>query len=146
MGLDGFSMSNLGLHRDLTSAQMSNQAEVLATKGLEFKIKDVAEAASQKGVKRKEDDSDGGGASFEDNSKQSKEQHARDEIQNRLKEQEFERQDPKEFSVRINPSNEMIELYNNKNNRIIESISANDLMVLISKMDSASGILVNRKI
>ena len=55
MGLDGFSMGNLGLNTDMTSAQMANQAEQLAKKGSEFKIKNVSELLKENGVKEKEE-------------------------------------------------------------------------------------------
>ena len=58
MGLDGFSMGNLGLNNDLTSAQMANQAEQLAKKGSEFKVKDVSQLPREKGVRIKEDESE----------------------------------------------------------------------------------------
>lgn len=149
MGLDGFSMGNLGLHRDLTSAQMSNQAEVLATKGLEFKVKTIGEAGAGKGIARREEGSSGGGGSSGKESKEEQDQQnqeAEQSARSSINVEEFEKQDPREFSVRINAQTEMIELFNNKDKKTIETISAKDLMVLISKLDSASGILVNRKI
>lgn len=156
MSLDGFSLSNIKMNRELTSAQMASQADQLASKGLEFKIKDVSELASNKGVKRKEEDSNQDEGTFNDGFQENEESDEteanttktsyRDSIKEELIIKEIEEKDPKEFSVRINSSNDMIELYNNKNKKIIETISANDLMELISKLDSASGILVNRKI
>lgn len=147
MGLDGFSMGNLGLNADLTSAQMANQAEQLANKDFEIKIKDIEELAEQQLIKRKEEKSE--------NNKQSKENSKKkedlndeqeDEISGLVDETDFENKDPKEFFVRVNQETEMIELFNKKEERILETISATDLMNLISKLDSASGILVNRKI
>lgn len=144
MGLDGFSMGNLGLNADLTSAQMANQAEQLAQKETEFKIKDVSELVEQKGVTRKKEQS-GGKNQFNDGSGKKKND---DEIkqQNVLIEKDFENKDPREFSVRINPETELVELFNNKEEKILETITAKDLMGLISKLDNASGVLVNRKI
>lgn len=146
MGLDGFSMSNLGLHKEMTSAQMANHAEQLASKGLEFKIKDVANIAEKKGIKMREEGFSGGGETFEDGLPQEAEDDEENEAELKQIEQEFEQKDPKEFSVRINPKTEMVELYNNKSKKIIETINAEDLMELMSKLDHASGVLVNKKI
>lgn len=147
MGLDGFSMANLGLNSDLTSAQMANQAEKLAQKGTEFKIKDVSELAQEGGVKRREEQSDNGKNHFNDGFKDKKKNDDdKNEKQDALSEKDFENKDPREFSVRINPETELVELFNNKNEKILETITATDLMSLISKLDNASGILVNRKI
>lgn len=144
MGLDGFSMGNLGLNTDMTSIQMASQVEHLAQKGNEFVIKNIAELAEDGGVKRKEEQSkqeqefnDG----FRDKQDKNKE-----EEKNALIEKDFENKDPKEFSVRINPETELVELFNNKDSKVLETITPKDLMGLISKLDSASGILVNRKI
>ena len=163
MGLDGFSMGNLGLNPELTSAQMSSQAEHLAQKESEFKIKDVTHLAEDKGVKRKEEEESN--QHFNDGFKEKKEDEeedydndeeeiAQEENFNRiqdyspshLSEKEFEEKNPKDFYIRINAETEMVELVNNKDGRILETINANDLMGVISNLNSASGILVNRKI
>lgn len=147
MGLDGFSMGNLGLNTDLSPQQVASQAESLAQKELEFKIKDISELAQDQGVKRKEENSENPNSSggFK---KKKKEEEPEENIESSelVTEIDFEAQDPKEFSVRVNPETEMIELFNNIDDKIIETISAKDLMNLISRLNSASGILVNRKI
>ncbi len=145
MGLDGFSMGNLGLNIDMTSAQMANQAEQLAKKGSEFKIKNVSELLKENGVKEKEEQKQNKNQ-FNDGFKERKNDDNNNEEQRLLNEKSFENKNPKEFSVRINSETELIELFNNKDEKVLETISAQDLMELVSKMDSASGILVNRKI
>lgn len=143
MGLDGLSMGNLGLHKEVTSAQMSNQAEQLANKDVGFKIKDIVEIGKEKGIEVKEDGSNSN-EFFEQNFKE--EEDSESNFAKKFDEKMFETNDPKEFSVRVNPKTDMIELINNKENKLIETISAKELMQLISKLDSASGIIVNRKI
>lgn len=142
MGLDGFSMGNLGLNTDLTSIQMANQVEHLAQKGSEFKIKDVTESAEKGGVKSKDEEPQD---QFSDGFKEQNDKNSEDENKHTSIE-DFENKDPREFSVRINPETDLIELFNNKDETLVETISAQDLMNLISKLDGASGILVNRKI
>ncbi len=148
MGLDGFSMGNLGLNADMTSAQMAAQAQQLAQKESEVRIKDVTESEKNEMIKRKEEEfedkqhfSDGYRKKNED--EQEQDENGQLSI---LNEQVFATKDPKEFSVRINSESEMIELFSNKEGKILETISATDLMSLISKLNSASGILINRKI
>lgn len=151
MGLDGFSMGNLGLNTDMTSAQMANQAEQLARKESMVKIKDVTEADEEGGVKRKEEDEPDKNQ-FHDGFKKDEDEEEEEnsdknkESRSLLTDKDFEIKDPKELSVRINSSTEQVELFNKKNERILETISAKDLMEVVSKLDGASGILVNRKI
>lgn len=141
MGLDGFSMGNLGLNAELTSIQMASQMEQLAQKGSEFKIKDVTESAEKDSIKQKEEDD----AKNQFNDGFTENKNNEDENKNALVE-DIETKDPKEFSVRINPETELIELFNSKDEQVLETISATDLMQVVSKLDGASGILVNRKI
>ncbi len=147
MGLDGFSIGNLGLPNELTSAQMAKQAEQLALRESEIIIKNVNEAAKENGVKRKEKSDKEN--DLAENFKKKKKKQGEDSQQrekNQLLEKEFENKDPREYSVRINPDTNLVELYNNKEKKIVETISPDDLMQLISKLSSVSGILVNRKI
>ncbi len=145
MGLDGFSMGNLGLNPELTSAQMANQAEQIARKESEIKIKDVTESAKEEGIKRKDK---GPEKDNKDDSKKKKEdsEESQDDSENNLEKIDFEKVNPKEYSIRINSNTDLVELYNTKEDRAIETMSAQDLMFLISKLDSASGVIVNRKI
>lgn len=147
MGLDGFSMGNLGLNADMTSAQMMTQAEHIARKESEIIIKDVTQLAEDGGVKRKKEESEGQNQEFEDGFKKKDDSEENEsEKGDSSKIINFEERDPKEFSVRINSQTEEVELYSKKNDRVIETIQADELMHLVSKLDSASGILVNRKI
>ena len=149
MGLDGFSMSNLGLPERLTSAQMADRAEQLATQGTEYKIKDSTQLATQNGVQRKESDSGGFTPGYSGNFRKKKgEESENDENKNQeiLNQVNFEEKDSKDFSVKVNPETETIELYSLKNQKIVETISADDLRDLILKLDDASGVFVNKKI
>lgn len=143
--MDGFSINNIRLTKESTSAQMAAQAEQLSHKGLEFKIRDIGELARQKGIVRKEDENKQDG-NFNDGLQERENNEEEDAPKQSLNEKFFDQNDPKEFSVRINPNTEMIELFNNRDRKVVETISAADLMELISKLDSASGVLVNKRI
>lgn len=146
MGLDGFSMGNLGINADLTSAQMANQAEQIARKESEIKIKDVTESAEDEGVKRKEEQTQD--ETFDDGfkKKEDESQEQQEEVQQPARQIDFANTNPKEYSIRFNSETDMVELFNNQEEKILETMSATDLMYLVSKIDSASGILINRKI
>lgn len=143
MGIDGFSMGNLGLNTEMTSGQMAVQAQQLAQKGHEFIIKDVKGMEKDGGVKRKEEGDESGG---QPQGRFKKKKPEQEEEKNYLPDKNFEDKDPKEFSVRLNPETELVELYNTKDEKVLETIPPKDLMELISRLDHASGILVNRKI
>ncbi|MEI8129050.1 MAG: hypothetical protein WCG95_05480, partial [bacterium] len=117
----------------------------LAKKGSEFKIKNVSELLKENGVKEKEEQKESKNQ-FNDGFKEKKNDDDNKEEQKVLNEKSFENKNPKEFSVRINSETELIELFNTKDEKVLETISAQDLMELVSKMDNASGILVNRNI
>lgn len=147
MGIDGFSMGALGLNTDLSSTQLAAQADIIADKEFEIKVKDVDESAEEQAIKEKNHQKD-------KNKKDKKQQNQDSDFQDEEEEndslglvsvKDFEN-NPKEFGIRINTQTEMIELYSTVDKRIMETISADDLMHLIAKLDSASGILVNRKI
>ena len=149
MGLDGFSMGNLGLTTELTSAQISNQAEQIAKKESKIEVKVINESEKDSGVKRKkEDEEEKRQKAFNDGFKKNEEEEEEDfqDNKSKLAEQELENKDPKEFSVRINSRTEKVELINTKEKKVIETINAQDLMDIVSKLDNASGVLVNRKI
>lgn len=139
MGLDGFSMTNLGLHKELTSAQMSNAAEVLATKGTERSIKTVDDLSSKQRTKNKEfeEEDEIPVYYFEDDEKEGNEGQDKEKKQNG---------EHKKYTVKLNSKTQLIELVDLERKMIIETISPNDLIKLVSKLSSTSGILVNRKI
>jgi uncharacterized FlaG/YvyC family protein len=52
----------------------------------------------------------------------------------------------KKYKVAFNQLNDMVELIDRESGKIIETISPNDLLHLVSKSKTASGILVDRRI
>jgi uncharacterized FlaG/YvyC family protein len=148
MGLDGFAMGNLGLNADLTSAQMANQVEQLAKKESEFLIKDVTELSYGNGVKRKKGEQEGKNT-FNGGFKQKKKDdiiNSDEDEKKTLNEDSFIQKDLKDFFLRVNPKTNSIELFSNKDGRVLEEIPASDLMELVSRMNNPSGILVNKRI
>lgn len=145
MGIDGFSMGNLGLNSELTSAQMTTQAEQIALKDSEIKIKDVTEQAESGEVKQKDKDEEEQNFSG-DNPEEKQEDNEDLEKNEYLDENFFENKNSKDFLLRLNYKTKLIELYNKKNNKVFGTIKAQDLMNIMSKLDNVSGFLINRKI
>ena len=52
----------------------------------------------------------------------------------------------KEFYVKLNVNDDIIELYDSSTNRLIETISGNELGELVQTLNMASGIFVNKKV
>ena len=52
----------------------------------------------------------------------------------------------KDFYVKLNIKNDIIELYDSATDRLIETISGNELQELVLKLNMASGIFVNKKV
>lgn len=146
MGLDGFSIGNLGVNIGVTSAQMANQVEQIAKKESEIKIKSLNESAEGDEVKRKKEQEQQQNSEFDDGFSSNEDSEDQSLIEDDSKIKIFEKADPKEFSIRLNKHSGLVELVNNKDARILETIEPDNLMHLIEKLDNASGILVNRKI
>lgn len=153
MGLDGFSMANLGLHRDATSSQMALESDQIAKVGAGRKIQDVDSMAKDEGVRRRDGDyhdggyGAGGSESDEDEAgvNASVDDIADDLQSNSLTREEFENA-PERFQMRINPETQMLELYDKFYSRVLERISTEDLIAMIANLNSVSGMLVNKKV
>lgn len=147
MGLDGFSMANLGLYNRLTSAQMSNEAESVAARGGENQIKSIDAMGKRPGIERKDTDyKETGGQAFlggdtgtEDNT----------EV---LPEPEFEideddpEHSPGRFEIRVNDEADIVELYDNYLQMTVQRLTAQDLLSMVKKFSDPAGVLVNKKI
>lgn len=156
MGLDGFSISDLRMRKEPTSAQYANTVERHVAEGAEVKIKDVGGMAKDGEIKRKEDNDENPknknkkqNQNFEDFFEDTTGQNSADLIDTEKEEDfvdPFKDKNIRDFAVRINSKTEMIELYNKNDKKVVETITAEELMEVIAKMKSASGILVNKKI
>lgn len=142
MGLDGFSMGNIGLPQKRTSAQMASESEKIALKGANRDIKDVEELESKRKSKRK---------SFDEENEEPVYYFEKDE--NEDEDDDYDdgemptfSKSPKSYTVRLNNKTQLIELVDLDSGTIIETITPTDLVKLVSKLSSTSGILVNRKI
>ena len=72
------------------------------------------------------------------------------ETPNEEEAQEFHVEDfenpEKEFYVKLNIKDDIIELYDSSSDRLVETISGDELGELVQKLNMASGIFVNKKV
>ena len=151
MGMDGFSIANTGIIQEQTSAEYANKVEQSIASDPKNSPQQVHELNNNQLVKSKEDSEEGG------KQQQNQAFNAQEEFQDGLVEEEekpelqdfdiedFENTD-KNFYVKLNVKDDIIELYDSSTDRIIETISGSELGELVKKLNMASGIFVNKKV
>lgn len=149
MGLDGFSMSNLGMYNRLTSAQMANEAEMAAMKGGGNDIKDIDALSNKSGIARKENDySETGGQAFlgGDTGEGETEEETLPAPDIEFTDDENDPEhSSRRFEMRINEEANIVELYDNFSETTVYRLSTKDMLQMIRNFDDPAGILVNRK-
>lgn len=148
MGMDGLSMSNTGALKESTSADFTNRAEQAIQTDRTNDSKQVQTTSVNQKVHEKDE---------EEESKKQKQEGKNDEFedgyveaQEESEQEEFdieELENPnKDFYVKLNAKDDIIELYDSATDRLIETISGNELRELVKKLNMASGIFVNKKV
>ncbi len=168
MGLDGFSMSNLGLHRNLTTAQLANEMEATAKMALENQLPDVdgvgkkekagkkdPEAAFNPMVpfipdKKKKKDEDGGeddNSADEDNKDKSTE-NTDSTINKKVGDEEYdvpeEVEEPR-YLFKMSSDN-MIEIYDAKTNNVIKKITPEEAASTVHNFTKIPSMFFNKDI
>ena len=151
MGMDGLSFSNTGAVKESTSAEYANKTEHAVQSDAAQDSQEVQNLGSNTKVRRKDKD-DKGGSNKQQNKKD-------EEFQDGLVEKKDEEQQEnvldyiedvenpnKDFYVKLNVKDDIIELYDNATDKLIETISGNELGELVQKLNMASGIFVNKKV
>lgn len=155
MGLDGFSMSNLGLNRNLTSAQMANEADVIARQSLENQMADVDGIGKKEKVGKKDEDAafngmvpfigepkkDDDEEAQEENPQQEESQTEEDSSQSEV----IDDEDADNLHFRLNAENK-IEIWDNEKKQVIKTISPEEAANVLHNFAQAPGIFVNREI
>ena len=150
MGMDGLSFSNTGAIKEQTSAEYTNRTEQSVALD-PANAQQVHGLAANQRVKEKEE-----GEESEQRKRQQEEKED-SEFQDGLVEEkpeeepaEFQVEDfenpEKEFYVKLNIKDDIIELYDSSTDRLIETISGDELGELVHKLNMASGIFVNKKV
>ena len=131
MGLEGFSMRNLGAYQgSVPSSHLSFEAKELAKVGRDKQIKDVEELEKWERIDENDSEEYSGTGGYS--------QPQDDD--------EEENDENKKYSVRINPDSKMVELFDIKQGIVVQTMTPQELMILIKNLNSASGIFVNKKI
>ncbi len=150
MGMDGLSMANTGALKESTSADFTNRAEQAIQSDRTNDAKQVQTMSTNPRIKEKDEE--------EENKKNKQQQEPQEEEFNDSfvqSENEFEREEfdieelenpNKDFYVKLNAKDDIIELYDSATDRLIETISGNELRELVRKLNMASGIFVNKKV
>ena len=152
MGMDGLSMANTGALKESTSADFASRSEQIVQSDPSNDFKQVQTTSTNRRVSEKDEDEQNG-KKQQEKDKKSKEDVFEDgyagENQDNS-EPEFdidELENPnKDFYVKLNAKDDIIELYESSTDRLIETISGNELQGLVRKLNMASGIFVNKKV
>lgn len=150
MGMDGISISNTGAIKEQTSAEHANKVEQSMASDPTNMSQQVHGLANNQRVREKEE-------AEEEGKKKKREPDEQEEFQDGLVEEppqeenadfdieDFENPD-KDFYVKLNVKDDIIELYDSSTDRLIETISGSELGELVQKLNMASGIFVNKKV
>ncbi|MBR1776354.1 hypothetical protein IJ750_04700 [bacterium] len=155
MGMDGISIANTGIIKEQTSAEITNRAEQAINSDPANSSRQVQGTSTNQRVREKEEDEEnkegrkGRGQNLEDTFEDGLVEEENDsEDENDIEEidaEDIENSD-KEFYVKLNVKDDIIELYDSTNERLIETISGDELGELVQKLNMASGIFVNKKV
>ena len=150
MGMDGLSMANTGALKESTSADFASRTEQTMQADRTNDSRQVQTLSTNPRIKEKEE---------EEESKKNKQDSQKNEeefddsfvpSENEFDKEEFdieELENPnKDFYVKLNAKDDIIELYDSATDRLIETISGNELKELVRKLNMASGIFVNKKV
>ena len=149
MGMDGLSMANTGALKESTSADYANRTEQSMQADKTNDPKQIQTMSTNRRIREKDED--------EESAKQQRSDQEEEEFEDGLVEvpedplgEEFdveELENPnKDFYVKLNAKDDIIELYDSATDRLIETISGNELRELVRKLNMASGIFVNKKV
>jgi len=138
MPFDGISFTEAGYKITLPS-EMNIQAEMSAQTQAKTFVKKLDGSHKVQPDNKKKKDSQNQNAQEEKNNEEEFSDENSPDFINKSKK-------IKKFKVFFNPLNEMVELIDRESGKIIETISPNDLLRLVSKSKAASGILADRRI
>jgi len=156
MGMDGLSMANTGTIKESTSAEYTNRSEQAIQSDPSNNSRQVQNLETNRAVREKDEE--------EEKEKQNQQGKQNDneqeeEFQDGLVEEpkteeeyneEFNIEDldnpNKDFYVKLNAKDDIIELYDSSSDKLIETISGDELQELVKRLNMASGIFVNKKV
>ena len=153
MGMDGLSMSGTVSVKEQTSAEYTGRTEQVMQSDPTNNSKQVQNLSTNRAVREKDEEEQAPKQQAPE--KQEKEE---EEFQDGLVEEknddnlseDFNIEDlenpNKDFYVKLNAKDDIIELYDTSSDKLIETISGTELQELVRKLNMASGIFVNKKV
>ena len=148
MGMDGLSIANTGAVKEQTSAEYASRTEQAIINDPTNSAKQVQGASTNQRVREKEDEESGSqnnknnlNDTFEDGLVEEPEEEEHSEIDI----EDIENPN-KDFYVKLNVKDDIIELYDSSTDKLIETISGSELGALVQKLNMASGIFVNKRV
>ena len=161
MGMDGLSIANTGVVKESTSADYANKTEQAMHSDAVNDSRQVQSLGVNQRVRPKDDDE--GSTGQQQPQQQSPQEQNQEGVENDFNDglvTETENNDEiadeadiedienpnKDFYVKLNVKDDIIELYDSTTNKLIETISGNELGELVQKLNMASGIFVNKKV
>lgn len=153
MGLDGFSLSNLGLNKNLTSAQLANEVDATARQSLENQIADVDGVGKREKVGKKDEDAAFNGTipfiPDDKNENNETSQQEQQEEQNNQSVEDYDDDDSDDtagdFHFKIDDEG-MIEVWDTQKNVILKKITVDDASKVFHSFTRVPGIFVNKEI
>ncbi len=149
MGMDGLSIANTGLVKESTSAEFTNKTEQAIHTDDSQTNKQVQSLSQNQKVRAKDDEdkSDKKNSSGKENlTDNNYNESTEDDITDEEIDIEEIENPNKDFYVKLNTKDDIIELYDSSTNKLIETISGNELGELVQKLNMASGIFINKKV
>lgn len=147
MGMDGLSIANTGIIKEKTSAEYANKTEQAIQADTTNDAKQVQRLGLNQHVRSKDNEEDGNQKKKRQNEEDTfNDGYAESSEDDNIIEIEDIENPNKDFYVKLNAKDDIIELYDSTTNRLIETISGNELGELVQKLNMASGIFVNKKV
>ena len=159
MVMDGLSITNTSAIKEATSAEYANKTEQAIQSGAINDSRQVQSLGINQRVRHKDDEEGSSGQQqqqqqsqnqkkeiFEDGLVEESEAQVDNDSDEDFSEEEDIENPNKDFYVKLNVKDDIIELYDSTTNKLIETISGNELGELVQKLNMASGIFVNKKV
>lgn len=147
MGIDGMSMGQIKSNREVPSNHHAFEADTIASMKKGDLVIGVDQAGKSSQVDRKEDnygeDVENPIPGGKTDSNQENEEPENDDEQN---EDLFQDEHPQKYRLKVNNDTNLIELYDNETNEIVDIISEENFMEIAQKLNYASGLIITEEI
>lgn len=148
MGMDGISIANTGAVKESTSAEYTNKTEQTMADDPTNSRQVQGTSVNQRVKSKEEEDGSskqGGTLAQQETFDDGLVEESPEETDIEAEIEDIENPN-KEFYVKLNIKDDIIELYDSATDRLIETISGTELGELVQKLNMASGIFVNKRV